>query len=94
MSDIYEPCGNRLGGSSPTSRKIDSIRRMAGRLKAGKSLYDINYFFAIADHMELVYEGSMNARLALIEIDELIKNPSLEPEEKFRQIQELINQIL
>ena len=44
---------------------------MAQRLKSGKELYDVNYFFAIADEMERVYRNLIEARKALIEIQEL-----------------------
>lgn len=45
----------KFGHSSDTTRKIDSLRRMADRLMRGETLRDPSYLHHIADEMERVY---------------------------------------
>jgi len=47
--------GVKFGMSTNTTRKIDTLRRMAMRLKVGSPLKDGSYLEDIADEMERVY---------------------------------------
>lgn len=57
-----------VGFSSDTTRKIQTLRRMADRLDKGHDLKDASYLREIADDYERVHQCMLRARHGLLAI--------------------------
>lgn len=55
MSDKFKSVSGKFGSSTPTTRNIDTLRRMALRLESGQSLENPSQLNDIADDMERIY---------------------------------------